>query len=65
MRQCLVQVLSPIVVNGKIVTSGEVTLPEDEAVEHDRAGRGAILSRDGVLEQWPGCCDRPEHSHGG
>lgn len=57
MSECLVQVLSPIVVNGAIVTSGEVTLPEADADEHDKAGRVAIITRNGQIEQWAGCCD--------
>lgn len=64
MTQCIVQVLAPIVVGGAIVTSGEAELPEAEAVEHDLAGRVAILSRGGVPEQWAGCCDHHDHDHG-
>lgn len=60
--QCKVQVLAPIVVNGSIVTKGEVDLPEAEADEHDKAGRVAIISRDGKPEIWAGCCDN--HTHG-
>jgi hypothetical protein len=59
MSECLVQVLSPIVVNGGIVTSGEVALPESEADQHDKAGRVAIIARNGQVEQWSGCCDNP------
>jgi hypothetical protein len=55
--ECTVQVLAPIVVNGAIVTSGEVTLSEAEADEHDKAGRVAIMTRNGQPEQWAGCCD--------
>jgi hypothetical protein len=55
--ECTVQVLAPIVVNGLIVTSGYVTLSEVEADEHDKAGRVAIMTRNGQLEQWAGCCD--------
>lgn len=61
MTECVVQVLAPIVVNGAIVTSGQVTLPEAEADEHDKAGRVAIVTRGGQVEQWAGCCN---HDHG-
>jgi len=64
MSKCLVQVLSPIVVKGKIVTSGELTLPEAEADDHDKAGRVAIITRNGVEEQWAGCCNHSGHAHG-
>lgn len=56
--ECTVQILAPIVVNGSVVTSGEVTLPEVEADEHDKAGRVAIIFRNGKPERWAGCCDR-------
>lgn len=56
MSECLVQVLSPIVVDDVVVTCGNVTLPESVADEHDKAGRVAIISRGGVPEQWAGCC---------
>lgn len=59
--ECKVQVLAPIVVNGAIVTKGEVTLAEVEADEHDKAGRVAIVSRDGKPEMWAGCCDSRVH----
>ena len=62
MSECLVQVLSPIVVDGGIVTSGEVSLPETEADQHDKAGRVAIITRNGQVEQWAGCCDTPVHN---
>lgn len=62
MSECRVQVLSPIVINGAIVTSGEVTLPEAEADAHDKAGRVAIITRNGAPEQWAGCCDGG-HNH--
>ena len=54
---CTVQVLAPIVVNGTIVASGQVTISEAEADEHDKAGRVAIMTRNGQPEQWAGCCD--------
>jgi len=57
MSECLVQVLSPIVVDGVVVTRGNVALPESEADEHDKCGRVAIISRNGVPEQWAGCCN--------
>lgn len=60
MNTCEVQVLAPIVTDGGIVTSGQVTLPEAVADEHDKAGRVAIISRNGQPEQWAGCCD---HGH--
>ncbi len=56
MPECKVQVLAPIVVNGAIVTSGEVTLPDVDADEHEKAGRVAIITRNGAPEQWAGCC---------
>lgn len=64
MHECLVEVLSPIVVNDTIVTSGQVTLPEAEADDHDKAGRVAIITRNGQVEQWAGCCDHSGHAHG-
>ncbi len=64
MSECQVQVLSPIVINGAIVTGGEVTLPEAEADAHDKAGRVAIITRNGQIEQWAGCCDHGDHAHG-
>lgn len=48
--------LSPIVVNGAVVTSGQVTLPEADADEHDKVGRVAIITRNGEIEVWAGCC---------
>ena len=57
MSECLIQVLSPIVVNDVIVTCGQLTLTEAEADEHDKAGRVAIITRNGNPEQWKGCCD--------
>lgn len=57
MSECLVQVLAPIVVNGAIATIGQVMLPENEADQHDKAGRVAIITRNGQTEQWAGCCD--------
>lgn len=56
MSECKVQVLAPIVVNGAIVTSGEVNMPEADADEHEKAGRVAIITRNGAPEQWAGCC---------
>lgn len=64
MSECRVQVLAPIVVNGAVVTSGEVTLPEAEADEHARAGRVAIITRNGEIELRAGCCSNRAREHG-
>lgn len=55
---CKVQILAPIWVDDekKTKSSGEVFLPDALAEEHDKAGRVLILERDGVEDQWPGCC---------
>ncbi|HNB43145.1 MAG TPA: hypothetical protein PLL72_03020 [Burkholderiaceae bacterium] len=61
---CKVQILAPIVVGNEIKTSGVVMLPDSDAEEHDKAGRVLIVERDGIEEQWAGCCSNRAHEHG-
>ena len=53
----------PILVGDEIKTSGETLMNDADAIEHDKAGRVLILERDGVEDQWPGCCDGSAHGH--
>lgn len=56
-----VSIISPILVDGEWVNSGETTLPLDEAQRQESAGMVEIVSVDGSPVSWAACCCHCDH----
>lgn len=62
MSFAIVEVVSPILVNGEWVRSGEVSIPADEAKQHEALGLVDIVNIDGAPVVWGACCSG-DHPH--